>query len=229
MADRLERTWNGRVDSWHHHVTNSPKHEAARDEVFRLAQPRPTDHCADLGAGTGFLTMPLAERAGHVAAIDISPAMMDELAKRASDQGLANVETMTGDLIGLALPEQSLDLVVSSYVLHHLPHPQKRQVVAQAYRWLRPKGRLVISDMMFGRSLTANDRRVLAAKAKMFAKMGPGGVWRIAKNVTRMGLGVGQERPAPPEFWVKAFEDAGFTGVAAHNIVQEAWVVSGHR
>jgi ubiquinone/menaquinone biosynthesis C-methylase UbiE len=229
MADKLERTWNGRVDSWHHHVTNSPKHEAAREEVFRIAQPGRTDHCADLGAGTGFLTLPLAERVGRVIAIDISPAMMDELAKLATDQGLSNVETMTGDLIALAMPEQSLDVVVSSYVLHHLPHPQKREVVAQAYRWLRPGGRLVVSDMMFGRSLSTNDRQVLAAKAKMFAKMGPGGVWRIAKNVTRMGLGVGQERPAPPEFWVKAFEDAGFTGIASYNIVQEAWIVSGRR
>lgn len=229
MLERLERTWNGRVNSWHHHVTNSPKHEAARNEVFRIAQPRPTDHCADLGAGTGFLTLPLAERVGRVIAIDISPAMMDELANLARDQGLSNIETMTGDLIGLSMPEESLDVVVSSYVLHHLPHPQKREVVAQAYRWLRPGGRLVVSDMMFGRSLSANDRQVLAAKAKMFAKMGPGGVWRIAKNVMRMGLGVGQERPAPPEFWVKAFEDSGFTGVTSHHIIQEAWIVSGCR
>jgi ubiquinone/menaquinone biosynthesis C-methylase UbiE len=229
MADRLERTWDGRVNSWHHHVTDSPKHEAARGEVFRIAQPQLTDECADLGAGTGFLTLPLAKRVGRVIAIDISPAMMQELAKLADDQGLSNVEMMTGDLIGLAMPEQSLDVVVSSYVLHHLPHPQKREVVAQAYRWLRPGGRLVVSDMMFGRSLSPNDRQVLAAKAKMFAKMGPGGVWRIAKNVARMGFGVGQERPAPPEFWMKAFEDAGFNDVASHKIVQEAWIVSGRR
>lgn len=229
MADRLKRTWNGRVDSWHHHVTNSPKHEAARNEVFRIGRPQLTDHCADLGAGTGFLTLPLAGRAERVIAIDISPAMTDELANLASNGGLSNVETMTGDLADLDLPEQSLDLVVSSYVLHHLPHPGKREVVAQAYRWLRPGGRLVISDMMFGRSLNANDRQVLAAKAKMFAKKGPGGIWRIAKNVTRMGFGVGQERPAPPEFWVKAFEDAGLNGVSAHHIIQESWVVSGHR
>ena len=40
------------------------------------------------------------------------------------------------------------------------------------------------------------------------AKKGPGGVWRIAKNLGRYGLGVGGEHPATPEFWLAALRDA---------------------
>jgi ubiquinone/menaquinone biosynthesis C-methylase UbiE len=229
MADGLKRTWNKRVDTWHDHVTSAPIFEAIHDELFRLARPAAGDRCVDLGAGTGFITLPLAAVTEHVTAVDISPAMADDLVKRAAEQGLANVETVVADLAALSLADGSVDLAVSNYALHHLSHPEKREIVARAYRWLRPGGRLIVADLMFGRSLNANDRQVLAAKARMFARMGPGGVWRIAKNVTRMGLGVGQERPAPPAFWMRAFNDAGFAQVEHVQVLREAHIVWGQR
>jgi 2-polyprenyl-3-methyl-5-hydroxy-6-metoxy-1,4-benzoquinol methylase len=227
MGEGLDGTWNDRVDSWHHHVTNSPAFDAVRQEVFRRAAADQHARCLDLGAGTGFLTLPLAGSVAHVVAVDIAPAMTEDLERRAKDEGVGNVETMACDLTTLRFADESFDAVVSNYALHHVTHVEKRALVARARRWLRPGGRLVVADMMFGRGLAAGDRRVLAAKAKALAAKGPGGLWRIAKNVTRLGLGVGDERPAPPEFWTSAFVDAGFVDVGHLQVVQEAGVVWG--
>jgi SAM-dependent methyltransferase len=229
MPKGLQRTWNNRVDTWHDHVTSAPIFEAVCEQVFRLARPTPQDRCVDLGAGAGFITLPLARSTRHVTAVDISPAMAADLAQRAEVEELANVETVVEDLAAARFPDGSFDLVVSNYALHHLPHPHKQQVVARAFDWLRPGGRLVVADLMLGRSLNANDRKVLAAKAKVFARPGPAGVWRSAKNVTRLGLGIGQERPAPPGFWMRAFHRAGFAEVEHVQVQREAHIVWGRR
>lgn len=230
MSYSLQSTWNARVGTWHHHVTNSPAFERVREDVLRRAAPRPGERCLDLGAGTGFLTLPLAELAGpagQVMAVDLAPAMVDELAGRAAAGGLANVVTVAGDLTGLRLPPRSLDVVVSSYALHHVADQRKREIVARAHDWLIPGGRLVVADMMMGRGLSPGDAAILSAKVRALAAKGPGGLWRIAKNVTRLGLRIGDEMPAPPAFWVRAFRDAGLVAVEHVQVVQEAGIVSG--
>ena len=69
--------------------------------------------------------------------------------------------------------------------------------------------------MMFGRGGSQRDRQILHQKVVALAAKGPGGWWRIAKNLARYGLGVGQEHPATPEFWQAALRDAGFTDVVS--------------
>ena len=124
------------------------------------------------------------------------------------------MSTEVSDLRQFHLPPASVDLVVSSYALHHLQDPDKRALVARAARWLRPGGRLVIADMMFGRGGSRRDRDILRQKVIALAAKEPGGWWRIAKNLTRYGLGVGDEHPAAPEFWQAALRDADLTAVA---------------
>jgi SAM-dependent methyltransferase len=114
-------------------------------------------------------------------------------------------------------------------VQNHLRDEDKRALVAEAARWLRPGGRIVVADMMFGRGATPRDRKILREKATAFATRGPSGWWRIAKNLARYGLGVGYEHPAGPQFWQLALRDAGFTDVRFEPIVAEAGIVSGTR
>ena len=151
------------------------------------------------------------------------------LAARAQQDGLGNVSTQVGDLSTFDLRSSSTDLVVSSYALHHLVDADKRALVTRSAQWLRPGGRLVIADMMFGRGASRRDRDILRQKVLALAAKGPGGWWRIAKNLVRYGLGVGQEHPATPEFWQAALRDAGFTDVTFHPVVAEAGIVSGVR
>ncbi|HLH58261.1 MAG TPA: methyltransferase domain-containing protein [Streptosporangiaceae bacterium] len=229
MAEALERTWDKRVAGWHSHVTSAASFEKVLARLLEVARPAESDTCVDLGAGTGFVALALAPRVSSVLAVDISPAMTGSLLERAREAGLRNVATEVCDLKDFRLPAASVDLVVSSYALHHLLDPDKRFVVAQAMAWLRPGGRIVIADMMFGRGASQRDRQILKQKAAALAAKGPGGVWRIAKNLGRYGLRIGQEHPASPEFWLRALRDAGFTGASFEPVVAEAGIVHGTR
>ena len=225
----LERKWDNRVHEWHSHVTSAAAFEQVLSRLIAVSSPQPADSCVDLGAGTGFVTLALAPLVSNVLAIDISPAMVVALAEAAAEGGLENVSTQVSDLRALQLEPASTDLIVSSYALHHLAHADKRALAVRAAGWLRPGGRLVIADMMFGRGASQRDRDILVQKVAALAAKGPGGWWRIAKNLTRYGLGVGQEHPARPEFWQTALQDAGFTEVRFQPVVAEAGIVSGIR
>jgi predicted RNA methylase len=175
------------------------------DRLLAIAATGPTDACVDLGAGTGFVALALAPLAGSVLAVDISPVMAESLAARAAQGGLGNVATGVADL----------------------RDEDKRALAAEAARWLRPGGRIVVADMMFGRGATRRDRRILREKVTAFAVRGPAGWWRIVKNLTRYGFGVGHEHPATPQFWQLALREAGFTDVCFESVVAEAGIVSG--
>src|SRR6516225_1420029 len=225
----LEREWDRRVKEWHSHVTSAAAFGQVLDELIRQSGPKPADACVDLGAGTGFVTTALAPLVSSVLAVDISAAMAASLAGRAAHAGLANVSTEVCDLRDFQLEPASVDLVVSSYALHHLPDAEKRALVTRASRWLRPGGRLVVADMMFGRGGSQRDRQILRQKVIALAAKGPGGSWRIAKNLTRYGLGVGHEYPASPEFWLSALRDAGLVAVGFQPVIAEAGLVRGIR
>lgn len=225
----LERIWDSRVAGWHSHVSTGPGFDKLRDRLLEVSAPASADACVDLGAGTGFVSLALAPLVDSVLAVDISPAMTQSLSERAAEAGLRNVKAQVADLSTFQLPPASVDLVVSSYALHHLVDEDKRKLAVEAARWLRPQGRIVIGDMMFGRGATQRDRQIFLVKMKTLASQGPGGWWRIAKNLTRYGLGVGHEHPATPEFWQQALRDAGFTDVTFEPIVAEAGLVSGTR
>jgi ubiquinone/menaquinone biosynthesis C-methylase UbiE len=225
----LQRQWDKRVQQWHSHVTSAAAFGKVLTRLLEISAPQPTDVCVDLGAGTGFVTTALAPKVASVLAVDISAAMAKSLAEKAAESGLVNVATEVADLTGFDLPPASADLLVTNYALHHLVDAEKRALVARSLQWLRPGGRLVIADMMFGRGGSQRDREILHQKVLALAAKGPGGWWRIAKNLTRYGLGVGQEHPATPEFWQAALRDAGYTDVEFQPVVAEAGIVRGVR
>ena len=225
----LEREWDRRVEEWHSHVTSAAAFGQVLSQLIDLSAPKPTDACVDLGAGTGFVTTALAPLVSSVLAVDNSASMSASLAGQAARDGLSNVSTEVRDLREFSLPPASVDLVVSSYALHHLVDPDKRALVARAAGWLRPGGRLVIADMMFGRGGSRRDREILRQKVIALAAKGPGGWWRIAKFLTRFGLGVGDEHPATPEFWQAALRDADLAAVRFQPVVADAGLVTGRR
>lgn len=225
----LAQIWDRRVAGWHTHVTSASGFDKVRDRLLAIANPGAADACVDLGAGTGFVALALAPLVDSVLAVDISAAMAESLAVHAAQAGLGNVRTEVADLRTFTMPAASADLVVSSYALHHLRDRDKRALAAEAERWLRPGGRIVVADMMFGRGATRRDREILRDKVTAFASKGPAGWWRIAKNLTRYGLGVGHEHPAAPQFWQLALRDAGFTDVRFEPVIAEAGIVSGTR
>jgi SAM-dependent methyltransferase len=218
--------WNRRAAGYHHGTA------AALGPVVRAvlaqADAGPGADAVDLGCGLGALAVPLVERGARVLAVDVSEEMIGRLEADAAARGPGRLETRVQAIEDLRLPPGSLDLVVSCYALHHLSDDDKLRVVREAARWLRPGGRLVVGDMMFGRGASARDRSIIAGKATVMLRRGPAGWWRLLKNVVRFTARI-QERPVSMETWVGYFEAAGLVSVTSQEVVAEAAVVTGTR
>lgn len=223
---RQHRVWSGRVASWDKHGSAGLGRVTAA--IIAQAGVGPDDRVVDLGCGTGQISLPLAQRGAQVLAIDVSSAMITRLQSEARRLGVAALDGLAMPIEEVVLPPESVDLVVSSYALHHLRDADKARLVTAAYGWLRPGGRLVIADMMFGRGGSGRDRAIIRSKVAALARKGPGGWWRIAKNAARYLLRV-QERPVSMQTWAGLLERSGFTGVTASAIVAEAGIVAGRR
>jgi ArsR family transcriptional regulator len=100
---------------------------------------------ADLGAGDGSFALLLAQSATRVIAVDSSQKMLDVGREQALRTGVANVEFRLGDMEELPIDVDAVDLVFFSQSLHHAGHPER--ALREAWRILRPQGRVVILDL----------------------------------------------------------------------------------
>jgi len=119
-------------------IARGPGFTTLRDRILDLAAPCAGERCVDVGAGTGLLTLALAERADRVWAIDISPAMCDYLRAKVLSADLENVEIIVTSAVSLPLVDESVDLIVSNYCFHHLDDPDKDRALAEIMRVLLP-------------------------------------------------------------------------------------------
>ncbi|HYK18876.1 MAG TPA: metalloregulator ArsR/SmtB family transcription factor [Bryobacteraceae bacterium] len=101
---------------------------------------------ADLGAGEGTFSQLLARGAKKVIAVDNSEKMVEYGSELARKHGVTNLEYRKGDLEDVPLRDGSVDLAFFSQALHHAPHPER--AVAEAWRILKPGGRIVVLDLV---------------------------------------------------------------------------------
>lgn len=101
---------------------------------------------ADLGCGTGFISMALANEAGLVFSIDNSVNMLKELKNSVIKSKLKNVYPLKSSLDNIALFDESLDAVFINMALHHIRDAEK--AIDEMSRILKRGGSVVISDVM---------------------------------------------------------------------------------
>ncbi|HET7292475.1 MAG TPA: methyltransferase domain-containing protein [Vicinamibacteria bacterium] len=133
---------------------------------LRHALLQPGEAVLDLGCGAGIDTL-LAALAvgptGRVVGLDMTPEMVERARRHASEMGLANVQVLEGLIEKIPLPDASVDVVVSNGVLNL--STRKSRVLAEAFRVLRPGGRLAIADLVLDEALPEDVLKSPAALA----------------------------------------------------------------
>ena len=127
--------------------SKSDEYRACADLVVSYADPDPDDVVADLGAGTGAITLAIAPDASRVVARDISEGMMEEGRRKASEARITNVEFAYGEFREPNLEGVDVDVITSNFALHHLSDDEKREAI----RVMANTGarRIVLGDVMF--------------------------------------------------------------------------------
>jgi ArsR family transcriptional regulator len=101
---------------------------------------------ADLGAGEGTVSLMLAQRAKRVIAVDHSGKMRAYALEVAAGHDVKNLDYRLGDLEALPIGDGDVDVALFHQSLHHALHPNK--AIAEAWRILRPGGRLAVLDLL---------------------------------------------------------------------------------
>ena len=148
-----------------------------RDRLRQILEPESGERVLEIGPGTGYYTLDLAEWVGPDGAVeifDIQQEMLDHTMERARERGISNVHPMLGDARSLPYEDDSFDAAALTAVLGEIPDPDA--ALREINRVLKPGGRLIVGEL-FGDphmvTLSTLRRRAEAASLVFEGHVGP--------------------------------------------------------
>lgn len=135
-----------------------------------LASLKEGETVLDLGYGAGFDCFIAAGRVGKngkVIGVDMTPEMLEKARENATKGGYTNVEFRLAEIENLPVTNNSVDVIISNCVINL--STDKPQVFREAYRVLKPGGRLMVSDIILTKTLPAELRNSMESYANCIA------------------------------------------------------------
>ena len=116
------------------------------NDILATINVKPGMRILDIGCGSGYLTFPIAElnRDSHVIGLDIVTDTMKRNSKKAQEMGINNLQFISYDGTAFPFEDNSFDLLVTRYALHHFP--EIRKSIQEVSRVLKENGQFFISD-----------------------------------------------------------------------------------
>jgi ubiquinone/menaquinone biosynthesis C-methylase UbiE len=124
------------------------RERALRERLVELARLQPGETVLDVGCGTGSLAIAAKQHVGEtgvVRGVDASPEMIEQARRKAAAAGI-DIAWDVARAEALPFDDDSVDVVLSSLMMHHLPRAVREAFVAEIRRVLKPDGRVLVVD-----------------------------------------------------------------------------------
>jgi ubiquinone/menaquinone biosynthesis C-methylase UbiE len=223
VSERIREFWDrdsATYDDTKSHAISDPLESAAWRQALRGSLPEPPATVLDAGAGTGALSLLVAELGFEVTSLDLSAGMLARAETKAAERGVA--ERMRF-VVGSATepPEGPFDAVIERHVLWTMPDP-----VSALSAWRRVAARLVLFEGIWGaRTLDARVRTALAEAVRRTMRTPPDHHAPYPEDVLRVLPLASLPTPLP---LIDAVHAAGWRGVRIKRLRDVEWAARLH-
>lgn len=114
--------------------------------LVQIVRPQPGARVLDVATGPGYIAAAFAEAGCDVVGIDLTPAPLALAEKMRAERGLTNLRFQQGDAEHLPFEENTFDVIISRYALHHCEDP--RRIISEQARVCRVQGVVAIQDLV---------------------------------------------------------------------------------